>query len=118
MSGSENAVSLSVTRHGQLRTELADNSTTEAESRFSDRIRKSVPQKLGKTTFGLIAKFGKGSRVTIDTNQSGLMKLIKNSPLDIQIKPVNPKVNQPWIFIGRTDAEVEAPILWLPDAKS
>ena len=35
-----------------------------------------------------------------------------------QIKPVNPKGNQPWIFIGRTDAEVEAPILWPPDAKS
>ena len=34
-----------------------------------------------------------------------------------EIKPVNPKGNQPWIFIGRTDAEVEAPILWPPDAK-
>ena len=41
------------------------------------------------------------------------------SPLDSkEIKPVNPKGNQPWIFIGRTDAEAEAPILWLPDAKS
>ena len=39
------------------------------------------------------------------------------SPLDCkEIKPVNPKGNQPWIFIGRTDAE--APILWPPDAKS
>ena len=35
-----------------------------------------------------------------------------------EIKPVNPKGNQPWIFIGRTDAETEAPILWSPDAKS
>ena len=34
------------------------------------------------------------------------------------IKPVNPKGNQPWIFIERTDAEVEAPILWPPDAKN
>ena len=33
-----------------------------------------------------------------------------------EIKPDNPKVNQPWIFIGRTDAE--APTLWLPDVKS
>ena len=40
------------------------------------------------------------------------------SPLDCKIKPVNPKENQPWIFIGRTDAKVEAPILWPPDAKS
>ena len=31
---------------------------------------------------------------------------------------VNPKGNQPCIFIGRTDAEAEAPILWLPDSKS
>ena len=35
-----------------------------------------------------------------------------------EIKPVNPKGNQPWIFIGRTDAEAEAPILWQCDAKS
>ena len=39
-------------------------------------------------------------------------------PLDCKIKPVNPKGNQSWIFIGRTDAEAEAPILWPPDAKS
>ena len=35
-----------------------------------------------------------------------------------EIKPVNPKGNQSWIFIGRTDAEAETPILWPPDAKS
>ena len=35
-----------------------------------------------------------------------------------EIKPVNPKGNQPWTFIGRTDAEVEAPVVWPPDAKS
>ena len=41
------------------------------------------------------------------------------SPLGIKkIKPVSPKGSQPWIFIERTDAEVEAPILWPPDAKS
>ena len=41
------------------------------------------------------------------------------SPLNVkEIKPVNPKGNQPWIFIGRTNAEAEAPILWLPDANS
>ena len=34
-----------------------------------------------------------------------------------EIKPVNPKGNQSWIFIGRTDAEAEIPILWPPDAK-
>ena len=35
-----------------------------------------------------------------------------------EIEPVNPKGNQPWIFIRRTDAEAEAPILWPPDVKS
>ena len=41
------------------------------------------------------------------------------SPLDYkEIQPINPKGNQSWIFIGRTDTEAEAPILWLPDAKS
>ena len=35
-----------------------------------------------------------------------------------EIQPVNPKRNQPWIFIGRTDAEAEAPILWSPDVKN
>ena len=41
------------------------------------------------------------------------------SPLDCkEIKPVNPKGNQFWIFIGRTDAEAETIILWPPDAKN
>ena len=46
-----------------------------------------------------------------------LQKTLK-SPLDCKIKPVNPKGHQSWIFIGRTDAKAEAPILWPPDAKS
>ena len=41
------------------------------------------------------------------------------SPLDYkEIKPVNPKGNQSWIFIGRTDAEAETPTLWPPDGKN
>ena len=40
-------------------------------------------------------------------------------PLDSkEIKSVNPKGNQSWIFIGKTDAEAEAPVLWPPDVKS
>ena len=35
-----------------------------------------------------------------------------------EIKPVNPKANQSWIFIGRTDPEAETPILWPPDVKN
>ena len=41
------------------------------------------------------------------------------SPLDYEeIKPVNPKGNQSWIFIGRTDVEVETPIFWPPNEKN
>ena len=41
------------------------------------------------------------------------------SPLDCkEIQPVHPKGNQSWIFIGRTDVEAEAPILWPPDVKN
>ena len=41
------------------------------------------------------------------------------SPLDCkEIQPVHPKGNQSWVFIGRTDAEAQTPILWPPDVKS
>ena len=41
------------------------------------------------------------------------------SPLDFkEIQPVNPKGTQSWIFIGRTEAEAETPILWPPDTKN
>ena len=41
------------------------------------------------------------------------------SPWDFkEIQPVHPKGNQSWVFIGRTDAEAEAPVLWPPDVKS
>ena len=47
-----------------------------------------------------------------------LEKTLESSLDSKEIKPANPKRNQLWIFIGRTDAEVEVPKLWLPDAKS
>ena len=48
-----------------------------------------------------------------------VLKKTLESPLDCrEIKPVHPKGNQPRIFIRRTDAEAEAPILWPTDAKS
>ena len=41
------------------------------------------------------------------------------SPLDCkEIQPLHPKGDQSWVFIGRTDAEAEAPILWPPDVKT
>ena len=48
-----------------------------------------------------------------------MLEKTPDSPLDCKdIKPVNPKGNQSRIFIGRTNAEAEAPILWPPDEKS
>ena len=48
-----------------------------------------------------------------------VLEMTLESPLDCkEIKPVSPKENKSWIFIGRTDAEAEAPIFWPPDAKN
>ena len=52
------------------------------------------------------------------TDALDLEKTVK-SPLDcIEIQRVNPKVNQSWIFIGKTDAEAEVPVLWSLDVKN
>ena len=48
--------------------------------------------------------------------QTVVLEKTLEGPFDCKIRPVNPKGNQPWIFIGRTDAEV--PVLWPPDAES
>ena len=50
---------------------------------------------------------------------SCVLKKTLESPLDSkEIQPVHPKGDQPWVFIGRTDAEAETPKLWPPHAKS
>ena len=47
-----------------------------------------------------------------------LQKTFESPLAGKEIQPVHPKGNQFWIFIGRTDAEAETPILWLPDVKN
>ena len=47
-----------------------------------------------------------------------LEKILKSFLDCKEVKLVNPEENQSWIFIGRTDAEVEAPVLWPPDMKN
>ena len=48
-----------------------------------------------------------------------MLEKILESPLDCkEIQPVHPKGNQSWVFIGRTDAKAEAPILWPPEQRS
>ena len=55
----------------------------------------------------------------IDAFELWCWRRLFESPLDCrEIQPVNPKGDQSWIFIGRTDAEAETPILWPPDAKN
>jgi len=48
-----------------------------------------------------------------------VLEKTREYPLDCkEIKPVNPKGNHPWIFIGRADAEAEAQVLWPPNVKN
>ena len=54
----------------------------------------------------------------IDAFELWYWRRLLRVPWTAQIKSVNPKGNQPWIFIGRIDAKAEASILWPPDAKS
>ena len=59
----------------------------------------------------------KAEHQRIDAFEMVLEKTLE-SPLDCkEIQPVNPKGNQSWIFIGRTDVEAETPIFWPPDVK-
>ena len=61
----------------------------------------------------------KAERRRIDAFELWCWRRLFENPLDCrEIKSVNPKGNQSWIFIGRTDVETEASILWSPDAKS
>ena len=71
---------------------------------------------LGKTS-----QLGKGETKKVKNwcFQTVVLEKTLESPLDSEeTKPVDPKGNQPWMRIGRTDAEAEALILWPPDAKS
>ena len=60
----------------------------------------------------------KAERRRFGTFELWLEKTLE-SPLDCkEIQPVHPKGDQSWVFIGRTDVEVETPLLWPPDANS
>ena len=61
----------------------------------------------------------KGECQRIDDFELWSWRRLSKSPFDSkEIKPVNPKGNQSWIFIGRTDADAETLILWSPDVKN
>ena len=60
----------------------------------------------------------KAKRQRIDAFELWCWRRLEN-PLDSkEIQPVHPKGNQSWVFIGRTDAKAETPILWPPDVKN
>ena len=61
----------------------------------------------------------KGECQRIDAFELWCWRRLFESPLDCkEIQPVHPKGDQSWVFIGRTDAEAETPVLWLPHAKN
>ena len=60
----------------------------------------------------------KTERWRIDAFELWCWRRLESALDSKEIQPVHPKGNQSWIFIGRTDAEAETPILWLPDGKS
>ena len=61
----------------------------------------------------------KAERQRIDAFELWCWRRLLESPLDCkEIQPVHPKGDQSWVFIGRSDAKAETPILWAPHAKS
>ena len=82
----------------------------------------SVGEQVSEHHFWLIWQswtIKKAERQRIDAFEKKVLEKTLESPLDCkEIKPAHPKGNQSWIFIGRTDAEAETPIVWPPDAKN
>ena len=94
-----------------------DIKQTRLDPRIGMLTRYTAVRTLGSLDFAswehwhLSASRGSGS--------GNLLEKTLESPLDCkEIKPVHPKGDQAWIFIGRTDAEAETPVLWPPDAKN
>ena len=94
----------------------ADNSTWRAESQ--EKLKSPYSENCGFSTVWMWE---------LDHKEGGAPKkwcfqivVLENSLTSslVEIKPINPKGNQPWIFIGRTDAEAETSIIWPPDVKS
>ena len=84
------------------------------ESReVSKQERKSQTNRVLQTT---VVK--KAERWRIDAFELWCQRRLLRVPWTATVQPVNHKGNQSWIFIGRTDAEAETPILWPPDAKN
>ena len=85
---------------------------------FADKGPSSQAMVLQVVTYGSESwTIKKAEHQRIAAFELGLEKTLESSLDSKELKLVSPKGNQPW-FIGRTDAETEAPILWPPDVKS
>ena len=78
---------------------------------------------LGRKVMTNLDSILKGRDITLPTKvhlvKAMVLEKTLESPLDCkEIQPVHPKADQCWVFIGRTDAEAETPILWPPHGKS
>ena len=90
----------------------------ETKQRETEKENTSI-RKEGKNPFYTVKYHKKGRALRNSCFWTMVLEKTLESPLDsVELKPVNRKGNQPWILIGRTDAEAEVPILWLPDAKN
>ena len=105
---------------------LGTKAMTNLDSLFSWDITLPTKVRLVKAMVFLVAMYGhkswtikKAEHWRIDAFELWCWRRLLKSPLDCKdIQPVHPKGNQSWVFIGRTDAEAETPILWPPDAKN
>ena len=82
-------------------------------------VHQSVACPKWKTIPNFHQQWNKGENIFIFRQVTVVLAKTLESPLDCkEIQPVHPKGDQSWVFIGRTDAETETPILWPPDVKS
>ena len=109
-----------------MRLKEACSSVTNLDRVLKRHIALLTKVHMVKGIFFSVVIFGRESRVIEEAKKSWFFWIVVlgchsciESPLGSkEIKPINPKGSQPWIFIERTDGEAEAPILWPPDEKS
>ena len=77
------------------------------------------PLKVTRASYLYILFLDKETIICEDLRKTVVLEKTLESPLDCkEIQPVHPKGDQSWVFIGRTDAETETPVLWPPHVKS
>ena len=76
------------------------------------------PLKVTRASYLYILFLDKETIICEDLRKTVVLEKTLESPFDCkEIQPVHPKGDKSWVFIGRTDAETETPVLWLPHVK-